>query len=77
MTRGSFEAEISAAYVPHQALNMKFPAELYSPSTRPYNGLPELEYPFHDRTITVTRCDRICVNRSTAVISPYRKPGHL
>jgi putative transposase len=30
-------------------------------SPRPYNGLPELEYPFHDRTITVTRCGRICL----------------
>jgi site-specific recombinase XerD len=23
---------------------------------RPYKGLRDLEYPFHDRTITVTRC---------------------
>src|SRR6185437_12864868 len=48
---------------PHQALNMKYPAELYSASQRPYNGLPELEYPFHDRTITVTRCGRICMGK--------------
>ena len=46
---------------PHQGLNMKYPAELYTPSPRPYGGLPELEYPFHDRTITVTRCGRICM----------------
>ena len=46
---------------PHQALGMHCPAELYRPSPRPYNGLPELEYPFHDRTITVTRCGRICL----------------
>jgi putative transposase len=39
---------------PHQALNMKYPAELYSPSPQPYTGLSEVEYPFHDRTITVT-----------------------
>ena len=48
---------------PHQALNMKYPAELYSPSPRPYQGLGELEYPFHDRTITVTSCGRICIGR--------------
>jgi putative transposase len=48
---------------PHQALGMKYPAELYRPSPRPYTGLPELEYPFHDRTITVTRCGRICIGR--------------
>ena len=46
---------------PHQALSMRCPAELYRSSPRPYNGLPELEYPFHDRTITVTRCGRICL----------------
>jgi hypothetical protein len=31
---------------PHQALNMQYPAELYTPSPRPYTGLPELHYPF-------------------------------
>jgi putative transposase len=46
---------------PHQGLNMRYPAGLYARSSRPYSGLPELEYPFHDRTITVTRCGRICM----------------
>lgn len=46
---------------PHQALNMKYPGELYQPSPRPYNGIGDLEYPFHDRTITVTNCGRLCV----------------
>jgi len=48
---------------PHQALNMKYPAELYSPSPRAYTGLSEVEYPFHDRTLTVTQCGRICIGR--------------
>jgi putative transposase len=48
---------------PHQALNMKYPAELYQASSRPYQGLGELQYPLHDRTITVTRCGRICIGR--------------
>ena len=48
---------------PHQALDMKYPAELYQPSARPYHGLDELHYPFHDRTITVTQCGRICFGR--------------
>src|SRR5436190_704875 len=34
---------------PHQALDMRYPAELYEPSERPYKGLGDLEYPFHDR----------------------------
>lgn len=48
---------------PHQAIAMKCPAELYQPSTRPYRGLPELSYPFHDREILVTACGRICLYR--------------
>ena len=48
---------------PHQALNMKYPAELYRRSPRPYRGLSELKYPFHDRTLTVTTCGRICMGR--------------
>jgi putative transposase len=43
---------------PHQALAMNYPAELYSTSPRPYRGLTEPEYPFHDRTVTVTHCGR-------------------
>jgi putative transposase len=48
---------------PHQALGMQYPAERYSPSPRAYAGLPELEYPFHDRTVTVTQCGRLCFGR--------------
>ena len=48
---------------PHQALNMDTPAERYTPSTRPYRGLPDLDYPFHDKTIIVTNCGRICMGR--------------
>ena len=45
---------------PHQAIGMRCPAELYRPSSRPYLGLPELDYPFHDKAVTVTTCGRIC-----------------
>src|SRR5204863_3157727 len=48
---------------PHQALDMNYPAELYRTSSRPYRGLSELDYPFHDRTITVTHCGRICLGK--------------
>ena len=37
--------------------------EVYQPSPRPYTGLPDIDYPFHDRTIVVTRCGRICLGR--------------
>ena len=48
---------------PHQALNMQLPAERYTKSPRPYKGLGDLEYPFHDRTALVTNCGRICYQR--------------
>jgi len=48
---------------PHQALAMRFPVEAYEASTKPYQGLPNLEYPLHDRTVTVTCCGRICIGR--------------
>ena len=48
---------------PHQALGMHCPAEHYNTSPRPYKGLPDLDYPLHDKTITVTTCGRICFNR--------------
>jgi putative transposase len=48
---------------PHQAIGMQYPAELYTPSPRSYRGIGELEYPFHDRTITVTNCGRICIGK--------------
>jgi putative transposase len=47
---------------PHQALAMKVPAAVYRHSPRPDRGLDELTYPFHDHTITVTHCGRICFN---------------
>jgi hypothetical protein len=39
---------------------MKVPADLYTRSPRIYRGLEELTYPFHDQTIALTRCGRIC-----------------
>ena len=48
---------------------MKCPAELYCASPRPYQGLPDLQYPFHDRDILVTACGRICMRRKRVDIS--------
>ena len=48
---------------------MKLPAEVYLPSLRPYSGLSELIYPFHDRSILVTSCGRICLHRKKINIS--------
>lgn len=45
---------------PHQALGMQKPADRYRPSPRVYRGLEDLEYPFHDWSVVVTHCGRIC-----------------
>lgn len=54
---------------PHEALNMKVPADLYVASSRPYEGLPEINYPFHDRDVLVTHCGRVCMCRKKINIS--------
>lgn len=54
---------------PHEALAMQRPADRYAASARPYAGLPELEYPLHDRDIIVTACGRICMMKKKINIS--------
>ena len=54
---------------PHQALGMQVPADVYARSPRMYRGLEDLVYPFHDQTITVTHCGRICFKRQKVNLS--------
>jgi transposase InsO family protein len=54
---------------PHEAIGMKMPGELYTSSSRRYDGLPEVDYPFHDRDILVTACGRICMARKKVNVS--------
>jgi hypothetical protein len=46
---------------PHEELDMKCPAGL--PAFHPYSGLPDIDYPLHDKAIVVTRCGRICLGK--------------
>ena len=48
---------------------MKTPGEIYNASPRAYQGLPEVQYPFHDRDILVTACGRLCMHRKKINIS--------
>ena len=41
---------------------MRYPAELYTPSTKVYRPPEPPEYTYHDKTIRVTQCGRICLN---------------
>lgn len=54
---------------PHEGIAMKRPADVYSPSPRPYRGLPELTYPLHDKDVIVTACGRICMHRKKINVS--------
>jgi transposase InsO family protein len=54
---------------PHEALDMKCPAEVYTASVRPYQGIPDPYYPFHDKTIVVTNCGRLCLYRKKINLS--------
>lgn len=45
---------------PHEGIKNKYPAEVYKPSSRELKPLEPLYYPFHDKTVTVTQCGRIC-----------------
>jgi putative transposase len=54
---------------PHQALGMRVPADVYTPSPRPYRGLGDLDYPLHDWASTVTNCGRICFKKRKVNLS--------
>jgi len=54
---------------PHEALDMQCPAQVYSPSARPYDGIPDPHYPFHDKTVVVTNCGRLCLHNKKINLS--------
>jgi putative transposase len=58
-----YEVPARETFIGGALVHMHCPAERYTASSRPYKGLPDLDYPFHDKTITVTTCGRICLNR--------------
>lgn len=54
---------------PHQALDMKRPADVYKQSARSYQGLPDITYPGYDRTILISNCGRACLKKYKIHIS--------
>ena len=54
---------------PHEALAMKSPADVYTAARRTYLGIPEPHYPFHDQTVLVTSCGRLCLFRKKINLS--------
>jgi len=39
------------------------PSRNLSTLARIYSGLPDIDYPLHDKIIVVTRCGRICLSK--------------
>jgi transposase InsO family protein len=54
---------------PHEGLQMKCPAQVYTPAAKLYAGIGELQYPFHDKTVVVTNCGRLCLYRKKINLS--------
>jgi len=54
---------------PHQSLNGLYPGDVYTPSVRTYRPPDEPEYPYHDRTVRVTTCGRICIGNRKISLS--------
>lgn len=54
---------------PHRALSGRYPGEVYTPSPRVYRPPEDPQYPFHDRTVRVTRCGRICIGHRKVNLS--------
>lgn len=54
---------------PHQGTGGAYPDDIYTPSARIYEPPEEPDYPFHDRTVRVTRCGRICIGKRKISLS--------
>jgi transposase InsO family protein len=61
---------------PHEALDMKRPADLYQPSDRLLpDPLPELEYPLHDDVLVVQRGGHVRLPRRRSTFLSYALAG--
>ncbi len=60
---------------PHQALGGAYPGDLYTSLPRAYEPPDEPEYPFHDRSVRVTQCGRICMGRRKINLSTVFRAG--
>ena len=54
---------------PHQALGGHYPGELYTASPRAWFHPEEPDFPFHDRTVKISQCGRLCVGKRKIKLS--------
>ena len=54
-------------FLPHEALGMKMPAEIYTPSPRALTRIEALNVRFHDLTLLVAACGQDVINLSAVL----------
>lgn len=54
---------------PHQALEMKRPADIYRKSPKTYHGTPDVTYPGYDKTLMLSHCGRLCIKKDKIHLS--------
>lgn len=54
---------------PHQALDMKRPADVHKKSSKGYQGLPDIVYPEYDKSLLISNCGRVCLKKQKVHIS--------
>ena len=59
---------------PHQGLGGMYLEDVYTPSAREYFHPDVPEHPFHDRTIKITQCGRICIGRWNQYQTSFQFP---
>ena len=55
---------------PHEGLAIATPLKIHTPSSRIHDGLPDIDYPFHDREVPITAFGRICMHRKKSTSPP-------
>lgn len=54
---------------PHEGIKNKYPSDIYKPSEKEFKKPDPLFYPFHDKTILVSRCGRVCHQKQKVSLS--------
>jgi hypothetical protein len=58
---------------PHEALDMQRPADRYTPSAKPYGGLPELDHPLRDRAYSSQPVDAFACTARRSTSQPFSR----
>lgn len=54
---------------PHQGIANMYPGQIYTPSRKEYRGLEDIDYPFADKIVQVSKCGKIFMKNKAINIS--------